>query len=174
MTRPDAARRALDPGHFRQVLGHFASGVTVITAVHEGTPVGFACQSFTSLSLDPPLVTFAPARTSTSWPRIRAAGRFCANVLAADQADLCRAFAARGGEKFAGLDWRRSGGGSPILADVLAWVDATLEAEYDGGDHAIVVGRVLDLQVVRDSPPLVFHRGGYRTLSDPDLPLIDS
>src|SRR6478735_1807171 len=92
----DDERLPVDPAEFRRVLGHFATGVTVVTA-HDPDdpdgPAGFACQSFASLSLDPPLVTFMVARTSTTWPRIARAGAFCVNVLGADQGPLCRSFA---------------------------------------------------------------------------------
>lgn len=154
----------LDAQHFRTVLGHFATGVTVITALEDGSPVGFSCQSFQSLSLDPPLVSFAPARTSTTWPRIRRAGRFCANVLAEDQEDTCRAFAAPGADRFAGLDWTASPSGSPVLDGVLAWIDAEIVQEVDGGDHVLVLGRVLDLAVPRDVPPLLFFQGRFTSL----------
>ena len=145
----------------RDVLGHFASGVTVVTAMAADGPVGFTCQSFSSLSLDPPLVSFAPARTSTTWPLLRAAGRFCVNVLAADQSALSGQFARSGTDKFAGVAWVASAHGSPVLDGVVAWIDAELEAEHDGGDHTIVVARVLDLGADASRSPLLFHRGGY-------------
>jgi 3-hydroxy-9,10-secoandrosta-1,3,5(10)-triene-9,17-dione monooxygenase reductase component len=151
----------LEPNRFRHVLGHFCSGVAVITAMEGTTPVGFACQSFTSLSLDPPLVSFSPARTSTTWPRIRKAGRFAANILAEDQEDLCRAFAVSGADKFSGIDWSPGPTGSPVLGGGIAWIDCEVANEYEAGDHLIVVGAVLDLGVERDTLPLLFFRGGY-------------
>ena len=152
---------AVDPQVMRDVLGHFASGVTVVTADTADGPIGFTCQSFSSLSLDPPLVAFAPARTSTTWPRLRDARRFCVNVLAEEQSGLSRQFARSGTDKFAGVSWSPSPYGSPVLADVVAWIDSELWAEYDGGDHTIVVARVLDLGADPARSPLVFHRGGY-------------
>jgi len=146
------------------VLGHFCSGITIVTALHEEQPVGFACQSFQSLSLEPPLVSFSPSRSSTTWPRIRSAGRFAINVLAGDQEMLCRAFAVSGGEKFQGIRWHVSSGGSPILDGVLAWIDCTVADVFNGGDHEIVVGQVLGL-AARDAEPLLFFQGGYRQLS---------
>ncbi|MFE7785578.1 flavin reductase family protein, partial [Streptomyces libani] len=129
-------RAPLDPAEFRSVLGHFASGVTVITAPGEPGPAGFACQSFASLSLDPPLVTFMVARTSTTWPRIARAGVFCVNILGAGQGDLCRGFAVSGGDKFAGVPYKAAPAtGSPRLADVPAWIDCTVQAVHTGGDH---------------------------------------
>jgi flavin reductase (DIM6/NTAB) family NADH-FMN oxidoreductase RutF len=148
----------------RDVLGHFASGVTVITAVTADGPIGFTCQSFSSLSLDPPLVAFAPARTSRTWPRLRGIGRFCVNVLAEGQDAVSQNFARSGGDKFAGVPWQPSAHGSPVLQDVVAWIDGELEAEYDGGDHTIVVTRVLDLGAHPDRRPLLFHRGAYGLL----------
>jgi 3-hydroxy-9,10-secoandrosta-1,3,5(10)-triene-9,17-dione monooxygenase reductase component len=145
----------------RDVLGHFVSGVTVVTAMGADGPVGFTCQSFSSLSLDPPLVAFAPARTSTTWPRLREAGRFCVNVLAQDQDRLSQQFARSGTDKFAGVTWAPSPSGSPVLDGVVAWIDVTLEAEHDGGDHTIVVARVLDLGADASRTPLLFHRGAY-------------
>lgn len=152
---------SFDGARFRQVLGHFCTGITVVTAMHEGEPVGFTAQSFTSLSLDPPLVLVCPAKSSSSWPRISASGGFCANILADDQEAVCRAFATRGADKFRGIGWTPAPGtGSPLLAGALAWVDCRLEAEHDGGDHLIAVGRVLDVGV-GEGRPLLFYRGGF-------------
>lgn len=148
-----------EPAHFRRVLGNFASGVTVITAVDDGTPFGFTCQAFTSLSLDPPLVSFTVSRGSSTRPHIHAAGRFCVNVLAADQSELCRTFATRGVDRFAGVDWHPSADGSPILHGVLAWIDCRLVAEYPAGDHTIVIGAVTELACPRDADPLLFYQG---------------
>jgi 3-hydroxy-9,10-secoandrosta-1,3,5(10)-triene-9,17-dione monooxygenase reductase component len=154
----------VDPHVMRDVLGHFASGVTVVTADTAEGPLGFTCQSFSSLSLDPPLVVFAPARTSTTWPRLRSIGRFCVNVLAEDQTGLSQTFARTGADKFAGVPWTRSRHGSPVLHDVVAWIDCALWAEYDGGDHTLVAARVLDLGADPERRPLLFHRGSYGLL----------
>jgi 3-hydroxy-9,10-secoandrosta-1,3,5(10)-triene-9,17-dione monooxygenase reductase component len=158
------AAGTVDPQVMREVLGHFASGVTVVTSLPEEGPIGFTCQSFSSLSLDPPLVVFAPARSSSTWPRLREIGRFCVNVLAEDQDRLSAAFARSGGDKFAGVHWRHSRLGSPVLDDVVAWIDCELWAEYDGGDHTLVAARVLDLGADPRRRPLLFHRGGYGLL----------
>ncbi|HEY4631126.1 MAG TPA: flavin reductase family protein [Blastococcus sp.] len=163
-TAPDGAPPIVDPRVMRDVLGHFASGVTVLTAVTEEGPLGFTCQSFSSLSLDPPLVAFAPARTSRTWPRLREIGRFCVNVLAEGQDDVSQNFARSGGDRFAGVRWTPSPHGSPVLEDVVAWIDGDLWAEYDGGDHTIVVARVLDLGAHPERRPLLFHRGSYGLL----------
>lgn len=157
---------SVEASRFRQVLGHYCSGVTVITSLDEEGPVGFACQTFHSLSLDPPLISFNVAKRSSTWPKIRWAGRFCVNVLAADQEHLCRRFAVSGGHKFRNVSWTPSTGGSPILAGVLAWIDCEVEAEYEGGDHVIVVGRVHDLAADGGAEPLLFYRGAFSRLWD--------
>ena len=157
----DVPAAVVDPRVMRDVLGHFVSGVTVVTAATPEGPIGFTCQSFSSLSLDPPLVAFAPSRTSTTWPRLRDAGRFCVNVLAQDQHGLSGQFARSGTDKYAGVSWAPSPHGSPVLEGVVAWIDSELWAEYDGGDHTIVVARVLDLGADGSRSPLLFHRGAY-------------
>jgi flavin reductase (DIM6/NTAB) family NADH-FMN oxidoreductase RutF len=147
---------------FRAVLGHFCTGVTIVTATDADGPVGFTAQSFAALSLDPPLTLVCPGKSSTSWPRIEAAGSFCVNVLSEDQEELCRTFAVTGGDKFAGVGYEPGPvTGFPLLTGALAWIECRLEAVYDGGDHAIAVGRVLDLGVHHDGRPLLFYRGGF-------------
>ncbi len=144
------------------MLGRFASGVTVVTGTSGGVPVGLTCQSFTSLSLDPPLVLFCPSRASRAWPLIARTGAFCVNVLAADQAEVSHVMASRGIDKFAEVAWAPSAhSGSPVLAGVLAHLDCTVEAVHDGGDHHVVVGRVQHLQVDREGEGLLYFRGGY-------------
>ncbi|MBX9394991.1 flavin reductase family protein [Streptomyces sp. TRM72054] len=157
-------RAPVGQAEFRRVLGSFATGVTVVTAPAADGPAGFACQSFSSLSLDPPLVAFMVGRTSTTWPRIARAGVFCVNVLSADQGELCRGFAVSGGDKFAGVAYDTAPvSGSPRLAGTLAWVDCTIHAVHTGGDHLIVVGRVATLGVGdnEDGAPLLFHKGRF-------------
>ncbi|MCC3311700.1 flavin reductase family protein [Nocardia africana] len=149
---------------FKSVLSRFCSGVTVITALSGDQPIGFSCQSFSSLSLDPPRVCFFPARTSTSWPRIREVGRFCVNILAHDQADVCRALARSGTDKFAGVDWELSGNGSPRLSGALASIDCELDREVDGGDHTIVIARVTALAEHSEQAPLLFYRSSFERL----------
>lgn len=157
--------QTFDSAHFRQVLGHFPTGVTVITAMEGDQPVGLAVGSFFSVSLDPPLVGFCAAKTSTSFPRVHAHGSFCANVLASDQEAISRVFASSGADKFQGLAWRSSvTTGAPILGEVAAWVDCDIETVHEAGDHLVVIGRVRELEVGREVTPLVFYRGGYRQL----------
>lgn len=155
-------RTGSDPRTLRDALGCFATGVTVVTCFDEaGQPVGLTANSFTSVSLDPPLVAFFPAKSSTSWPRIEEAGKFCVNVLASDQQTLCRQFAASGADKFSGVSHRVSANGSPIIDGVVAWIDCTLEAVHEAGDHYIVVGRVVALEASAPGRPLVFFQGAY-------------
>ena len=150
-----------DSAKFRQVLGHFPTGVTVITAAPETGPVGMAVGSFCSVSLDPPLVAFFPSHASSSWPGIQAAGSFCVNILAEDQEDVSRRFASKDDDKFHGLGWKPAPSGAPLLDGVLAWIDCDVESVTDAGDHVCVMGRVRDLDVGHDGAPLLFFRGGY-------------
>lgn len=153
---------ATDPGTFRKVLGHYPTGVCVITAMQpDGTPAGMAVGSFTSVSLNPPLVAFFPDRSSSSWPKIERAGHFCVNVLAAHQEHLCRAFSSKAEDKFAGIPYRLSAKGVPILEDIVAWIDCSLHAVHEAGDHFIVLGEVHALDVEKPHEPLLFFQGGY-------------
>jgi 3-hydroxy-9,10-secoandrosta-1,3,5(10)-triene-9,17-dione monooxygenase reductase component len=161
-----------DPQRFRQVLGHFATGVTVITGSHEGEPVGFACQAFAALSLDPPLVLFCPGKQSGTWPRIARTGELGVNVLAASQRDLARTFGVTAADKFDGVPWSAARNGAPILHGVLAWAACTVEAVHESGDHFIVIARVSELGECVAGDPLLFYRGRF-TLSaaaDGDAP----
>jgi len=149
------------PEQLRKTLSHFASGVTIVTALREGVPVGFTCQSFFSLSLDPPYVAIAPAKTSTTWPLIAEVGTFCVNILSEGQKGLCRSFAVSGADKFAGVQWHSSQvTSSPLLAGTVAWVDCKVELVHSAGDHELVVGRVVDQQV-QGGVPLIFYQSRF-------------
>ncbi len=157
--------RSIPTARLRQVMGHFCTGVTVVTGMDGSEPVGFTAQSFMSLSLDPPLVLLGAMKSSTSWPRIRSSGAFCVNILSDEQEDVSRAFAVSGGEKFRGIGWKPApGSGSPLIRDSLAFVDARITEELEGGDHSIVVAEILDLGVEEDAGPLLFYRGGYASI----------
>lgn len=156
---------APDEASFRTVLGHFATGVTIITAMDGDEPVGVSANAFTSVSLDPPLVLFCAAKASSTWPRIERAGRFTVNILNEHQEDVCRVFATKGADRFSRIGWRPSSNGQPILHDSLAYLDCELEQQHDGGDHVIVVGRVQELGVLSEEGPLIFYRGGYGRLA---------
>jgi 3-hydroxy-9,10-secoandrosta-1,3,5(10)-triene-9,17-dione monooxygenase reductase component len=155
------ARFEPEPERFRQVLGHFCTGVTVITTIDDGAPAGFACQSFAALSLDPPLVLFCPSRSSATWSRIARAGHFCANVLADEQRELARVFGSSGPGKFTGVRWSPSSSGAPVLDGALTWVGAVIEAVHEAGDHQVVLGRVTELGACRAGQPLLFYRGRF-------------
>lgn len=152
---------------FRDVLGQFCTGVTVVTSMSGGEPVGMTCQSFSSVSLHPPLVMFIPAKTSRTWPLMQRAGHFCVNFLAADQTEVSNRMASRGADKFAGLSWSSSHTGAPLLDGVIGYVDCTVHAVYEAGDHYVVIGRVKDLGVIEkvagEADPLLFFKGAYRT-----------
>ncbi|MGI5269873.1 flavin reductase family protein [Nonomuraea sp. CA-218870] len=159
--RPPASD-PVDPERFRSVLGRFATGVVALTARgRDGGPCGLAANSFTSVSLDPPLVAFCVAYSSTSWPLLRAAKVITVNMLAEHQRAVCVQMATRGGDKFAGLTWRDSPAGNPVLDGALAWIDCRVEAEHPAGDHVIVVARVLQLDTHADGGPLVFYNRSY-------------
>jgi flavin reductase (DIM6/NTAB) family NADH-FMN oxidoreductase RutF len=151
---------------FRRVLGHFPTGVVIVTAIYDDAPAGMSIGAFTSVSLDPPLIAILPSKTSVSWPRIAAAGAFCVNILNARQEALCRTFATSGADKFAGVSWRSAPSGAPVLAGALAWIDCTLEQVVEAGDHLIALGRVrtLDVGDEKVAEPLVFFQGGYGTV----------
>jgi flavin reductase (DIM6/NTAB) family NADH-FMN oxidoreductase RutF len=152
---------------FKDVMSRFATGVTVVSGMDGDEPVGFTCQSFLSLSIDPPFVAVAPARTSTTWPRIARAGNFCVNVLGEHQQDLVRTFAVSGGRKFDGVDWEPAPvTGAPLIEDIVAWVDCRIELVHDAGDHELIIGRVLELGV-GDGTPLVYFRSQLTTLARP-------
>jgi flavin reductase (DIM6/NTAB) family NADH-FMN oxidoreductase RutF len=153
----------IDASHFRHVLGHFPSGVTIVTAALDGELAGMTCQSFFSVSLDPPLIVFSPAKTSTSYPKIRQAGAFCINILAHDQEPLCLGFSRSGADKWRDVSWQAGATGAPIIDGVQAWIDCRLEAEHDAGDHYLTVGRVIDLQVT-DTRPLLYYKGAFGKL----------
>ncbi len=150
----------VSPHRFRHVLGHLPTGVTVITAFGAGGPVGMAANSVTSVSLDPPLILLCPARSSTTWPAIRAAGRFCVNVMAEHHEAVTRQFAAPGADRYAGVP-HRAGEAGPALENALAWIDCRVREEHAGGDHTIVVADVLAVAATAADAPLVFFRGRY-------------
>ena len=155
----------IDPRHFRNVLGHFPTGVTVVTGLDgAGRPLGITIGSFVSVSLDPPLVGFLPGRSSRSWPLIAESGAFCVNILAAGQDELCWRFAKEPAEgedgRFAGISWTKAPSGSPILPDVIGWIDCRIDSVSDAGDHVFVVGRVNSMEHAAEVVnAMVFFRG---------------
>jgi 3-hydroxy-9,10-secoandrosta-1,3,5(10)-triene-9,17-dione monooxygenase reductase component len=150
------------PREMRDAMGSFATGVTVVTGYADGEPVGFACQSFASVSLEPPLILFCADHRGRAWPRIRQAGRFTINVLGEDQRELCDRFGSSKGQKYDGLDWTLSSWGTPCLPDVLMRVHAEVHDVHTEGDHDVVVGRVLELDTKDgEDRPMLFYRGRF-------------
>ena len=149
----------------RDVLGRFCTGIAIVTASDGIRPFGFTCQSVTSVSLDPPYISFCPARTSTSWPLMRDIGALCVNILAEDQHHICRQFAVQAADKFGGVRWRPAPNGAPLIEGAVATVEATIEFEHGAGDHTIVVAQVTGLHASDDRLPLLFYRGGYGGLA---------
>lgn len=156
----------VDDATYRHVLGHFPTGVTVITASGTGGPTGMAVSSFSSVSLVPPLIGFYVAQTSRSWACVEQAGAFCVNVLASDQEDVSRRFASASEDRFAGLGWSPLPSGAPRVHGALAWIDCRIHSVLPAGDHHCVLGEVRGLGVADDHrEPLVYYRGGYGRIS---------
>ena len=163
----EPTRASFGSAEFRETLGRLPTGVTVIASLLDGEPAGLAVGTFFSVSLEPPMIGFCVARASTSFPKVRDAGVFCASVLAADQEAISRVFASSGADKFQGLGWRAAPHtGSPMLTDELVWIDCTIDVVVDAGDHELILAQVEHLEVARDASPLVFYRGGYHSLGD--------
>ena len=167
LSRP---RAAIEPLSFREALGHYASGITVVTTHIDGEPIGFTCQSFHSVSMSPPLVSFSVMSNSASYPKIRQAGRFAVNILSDGQVEVSNQFARRGTDKWLGIDWQESPLGNPLIAGSLHWIDCEIHAEYAAGDHVIVIGEVkaLDLQDATATQPLLYFKGQYRNMAAHD------
>ncbi len=160
---PEMNRRPVpDHRHFRNVLGHYPTGVVVVTGLtRDGVPSGMTVGSFTALSLDPPLVAFMAARTSDSWASLQPLGSFCINVLGTHQEHVGRLVAGRKQNKLDDVDWRPGSGGAPIIAGCVATIECELDRILDGGDHEIVIGHAHTLTADNPGEPLVFLRGGY-------------
>ena len=156
---------ALDSREFRRILGHYPTGVCVVTALADAEPIGMVVGSFTSVSLEPALVAFLPDRRSTTWPRIEAAGQFCVNVLSERQQNVCTALSAKSGDRFASIAHRLTENGLPVIDGVVAWIDCQLHAVHEAGDHYIAIGRVRALDVEHPGAPLVFVRGAYGSVT---------
>jgi flavin reductase (DIM6/NTAB) family NADH-FMN oxidoreductase RutF len=173
---PTSLGSIIDPGHYRQVLGQYPTGVCIVTSVApDGEPVGMTIGSFNSVSLDPPLVSFMPDRTSKSWASLReCGGLFCVNILSEGQEDISRLIATRKTNKFEGLEWRKSPAGLPLLVDSCAYIDCVTEQIFAAGDHDIVLGRVTSLGVEQPIMPLLFFRGGHGSFTPSTMSARDS
>jgi 3-hydroxy-9,10-secoandrosta-1,3,5(10)-triene-9,17-dione monooxygenase reductase component len=159
---PDAS--APDARAFRDALGRLATGVAFVTAAPNGEPTGLIVNSLTSVSLEPPMVSFCPSRDSLTWSRMRRAERFCVNLLGRQHERFAIRAAPAGADRFAGLDWELGPGGAPLVTDALASLECEIVAEHPAGDHWIVVGRVYDLCISPIKAPLVFFAGAFRTV----------
>lgn len=158
---------SLDPLRFRGALGLFATGVTVVTANHpQAGLIGITANSFSSVSLDPPLVLFSIANSARSLQAFLEAPGFCVNVLRKDQRALSVRFARQGGDKWEGVDHATGRFGAPILPNTMAAFDCLHHAQYEGGDHRIIVGRVVDMEHNIEGEPLLFFGGRYRALGE--------
>jgi len=160
-------RTAIEPLSFREALGHYASGITVITSHVDDERIGFTGQSFYSVSMSPPLVSFSVMASSASYPRIRQAGRFAVNILSGEQVAISNQFARKGTDKWHGVDWQPSPLGNPVIAGSLHWLDCEIHAEHVAGDHLIVIGEVkaLNLQEAAATQPLLYFKGQYCNLA---------
>lgn len=163
----------VDSESFRAVLGNYPTGVAVVTGLDPaGEPIGMVVGTFTSVSLEPPLVAFLPMKSSRTFNQLRAASdRFCINILGADQEAICRTLASYGENKFAQVPWHTSPEGNPIIDGVVAWIDCEYANVVDGGDHYIVLGAVKTMGLERDASPLLFFQRGYGRFSTSSLVL---
>jgi 3-hydroxy-9,10-secoandrosta-1,3,5(10)-triene-9,17-dione monooxygenase reductase component len=153
-----------DPRSFREALGRFATGVAFVTAAPDGEPAGLIVNSLASVSLEPPLVSFCPSRSSLTWCRMRRAGRFGVNVLGRQHERFVAHAVPAGADRFSGLEWEPGHGGVPLLTDALASFECEIVAEYPTGDHWIVVGHVDNLRTSPTEDPLIFFAGAFRTI----------
>jgi 3-hydroxy-9,10-secoandrosta-1,3,5(10)-triene-9,17-dione monooxygenase reductase component len=155
---------ARDARTFRDALGRLATGVAFVTAAPHGEPAGLIVNSLTSVSLEPPLISFCPSRSSLTWSRIRRARRFGVNILGRQHERFAKRATPASADRFAGLDWELGPGGVPLLTDALATLECEIVAEHPTGDHWIVVGRVDDVRTSRIKDPLVFVASAFRTV----------
>jgi flavin reductase (DIM6/NTAB) family NADH-FMN oxidoreductase RutF len=155
----------ITPDELRAAFAAFPSGVTAVAGMLDGQPVGMAASSFTSVSLDPPLVSVCMARSSSTWPTLRRAPGIGVSVLAAGHGDIARAMSAKHGDRFAGLDWHADHTGSILIGGSALWLTCTLENELPAGDHDIALLYVHELKVFPHVAPLIFHGSAYRQLA---------
>jgi 3-hydroxy-9,10-secoandrosta-1,3,5(10)-triene-9,17-dione monooxygenase reductase component len=164
LAAPVPAASAPDARSFRDALGRLATGVAFVTAAPNGQPAGLIVNSLTSVSLEPPMVSFCPSRDSLTWSRMRRAERFGVNLLGGQHERFAIRAAPAGSDRFAGLDWELGPGGAPLVTDALASLECEIVAEHPAGDHWIVVGRVDALRISPIDAPLVFFGGAFRTV----------
>ena len=153
-----------DANLLRKTFGAFPSGVTAVCGLVDGEPVGMAASSFTSVSLDPPMVLVCVATTSSTWQRLRGAPRLGVSVLGAEHALACRQLASKEGERFAGVDWTATDTGAVMISGVPAWLECVVVDEIPAGDHWVVLLRIEALDFVEDVAPLVFHASKFHQI----------
>lgn len=154
----------IDSAQYRHVLGHYPSGVVVVTAMGAEGPIGMTLQSFHALSISPPLIALFPAKSSSTWKQIAASGNFCVNILSAAQSEIALRFARPAENRFEGLSFDLDGAGAPRLAGAQAHLSCKMHAVYEGGDHEVVVGALSALVAHEGIEPLLFYRGRFRAL----------
>jgi len=154
----------IDDARFKEAMSHFASGVTVVTTEHDGTPYGMTVSSFSSLSLHPPLVLVCVEKSVKTHDALRASGMFGVSILSSEQASVSNRFASRSDDKFAGIDVRAGEHGMPLIGGSICTLECRVQGELRGGDHTIFVGEVLDAQT-GEGAPLVYYRSAYRGIA---------
>ncbi|WP_354101816.1 flavin reductase family protein [Bradyrhizobium sp. RT5a] len=158
---------SIDPSHFRRMLGYYPSGITVVCGVDAGEPLGFTCQSFHSVSLNPPLVSLSIMASSNTWPRIRAMRCFSVNILSEAQRDISDRFAKSSADRWGGVRWEATGAGNPKIVGAIVCLDCVHHVEYEAGDHVIAIGNVLDIcgpDQLDQRTPLLFYQGRYHRI----------
>ena len=156
----------LDTRELRDAHGRFATGVALVTVALDGEPIGLIVNSLTSVSLEPPLISFCPARSSITWSRMRRAGRFAVNVLGQHHRDFAARATPPRSDRFTGIPWTPGRSGAPLLTHALASLECEVTTEHPGGDHWIVIGRVDDLHISPTTDPLIFFNGAFHALRD--------
>jgi len=153
---------AIDPGIFRNVMGHYPTGVVVVTGREDdGSVLAMVVGTFSSVSMDPPLVSFMPMKTSRTFEKMRSCESLCINILGGEQEDVVLTVAQRWENKLEGIEWFSSPSGDPVLADSVAWIDTRIRNVVEAGDHWITLCEVRDLAVTNPVSPLIFFQGGY-------------
>ncbi len=169
-----AVTNAIDPQHYRKTMGRYPTGVALVSSLDaEENPVGMIVGTFASVSLDPPLVSFMPAKSSTTWPKIQQAGKFAISVLGANQESVVRAFGGKTATKFESVEWEKTAQGNPIAHDAIAWIECTTTQVIDAGDHHIVIGAVQSMDIRGNKLPLLFFQGGFGKFTPHSMAMFD-
>ena len=152
--------------HFRETLANYPTGVTVVTSCGDlEEPVGMVVGTFTSASLEPPLVAFLPDKRSASWKKLSKLNNYCFNILGAHQVEICRILSSKEANKFSYIQWTLNKFGAPAISGSIVQIDCIKESEYEAGDHLIVLARVIEMNIGEQEMPLLFHRGRFGTFT---------